>query len=121
MNLHIFLQSVISRALNNNHYYVLSSLDLSSAFDIVNRHLLFKRLEIFGLPEDVRLLIENWLEERLFYVECAGSSSTIHEDKSGTIQGSVLGPVLFCLFIRPLFEIEDLTTYADDNYIGINL
>ena len=65
-------------------------------FDIVNRDLLLKRLEIFGIPEDVRLLIKNWLNERLFYVECAGYSSAIHEDNSGTIQGSVLGPVLFC-------------------------
>ena len=33
-------------------------------------------------------------------------------------QGSVLGPVLFSIFIRPIYEIEALTTYADDNYIG---
>ena len=90
--------------LDNNNYYILSSLDHSSAFDIINRQLLFKRLEIFGLPEDVRSLIENWLEDRLFYVECSGNASTLHEDNSGTIQGSVLGPVLFCLFIRPILE-----------------
>ena len=98
----LHLQSIIARALDSNNYYVLSSLDLSSAFDIVNRELLLKRLEIFGIPEDVRLLLKNWLSERLFYVECAGYSSAIHEDNTGTIQGSVLGPVLFCLFIRPL-------------------
>ena len=114
----LHLQSTIARALDSNNYYVLSSLDLSSAFDVVNRELLFERLKIFGIPEDVRQLIENWLNNRLFYVECGGFTSTIHQDNSGTIQGSVLGPVLFCLFIRPLFEIEELIAYADDNYMG---
>ena len=33
----------------------------------VNRDLLFKRLEIFGLPEDVLMLIKDWLSDRLFY------------------------------------------------------
>ena len=112
------LQSLISRALDENNYYVLSSIDLSSAFDIVNLELLFKRMEIFGMPDDVMQLIKSWLNNRLFYVECGGHTSTIHEDKHGTIQESVLGPVLFCLFIRPLLELEDLITYADDNYIG---
>ena len=114
----LHLQSTISRALDNNNYYALASLDLSSAFDIVNRELLYERLKIFGIPDDARQLIENWLEGRLFYVECTGHNSTIHEDNSGTIQGSVLGPVLFCLFIRPIFEIVELIAYADDNYMG---
>ena len=78
----LHLQSIIASALDNNNYFVLSSLDLSSAFDIVNRDLLFERLKIFGIPEDVRQLIENWLEDILFYVECSsGFSSTIHQDK----------------------------------------
>jgi hypothetical protein len=36
---------------------------------------------------------------------------------NGTIQGSVLGPVLFSLFIRPIYDVESITTYADDNYV----
>ena len=61
------LQSLISRALDENNYYVLSSIDLSSAFDIVNLELLFKRMEIFGMPDDVMQLIKSWLNNRLFY------------------------------------------------------
>ena len=114
----LHLQSLISRALDNDNYYVQASLDLSSAFDIVNRELLFERMKIFGIPNDVMQLIKAWLNERLFYVECGGATSSIYEDNHGTIQGSVLGPVLFCLFIRPLLEIEELTTFADDNYMG---
>ena len=46
----------------------MASLDLSSAFDVVNTALLLKRLRIIGLPEDVIKLIELWLKERTFYV-----------------------------------------------------
>ena len=53
------LQSQISRALDDKNYYVLSSLDLSSAFDIVNQELLYKRMEIFGMPDDIMQLISN--------------------------------------------------------------
>ena len=31
-------------------------------------------------------------------------------------QGSVLGPVLYAIFISPLFDLEDLSAFADDNY-----
>jgi hypothetical protein len=34
-----------------------------------------------------------------------------------TIQGSILGPILYALFIRPLYKITNVTTFADDNYI----
>ncbi len=35
----------------------------------------------------------------------------------GTIQGSILGPILYALFIRPLYKITKVTTFADDNYV----
>ena len=56
-NLNVLFISSTIIALDNNNYYVLSSLDLSSAFDVLNRELLFERLKIFGIPEDVRQLI----------------------------------------------------------------
>ena len=40
------IQSTISRALDDNNYYILASLDLSATFDLVNRNLLFQRMEL---------------------------------------------------------------------------
>ena len=35
----------------------------------------------------------------------------------GTIQGSILGPLLFAIFVRPLWDLIEATSFADDNYI----
>jgi hypothetical protein len=48
---------VIARAINCDDYVLLSSLDLSSAFNVVSINLLLKRIEIMGLPSDVVGLI----------------------------------------------------------------
>ena len=95
----------------------MASLDLSAAFDLVNLDLLMKRLKILGLPKDVIDLLEVWLRGRHFYVEANGTTSKITETNIGTIQGSILGPILYALFIRPLYDLQKITTFADDNYI----
>ena len=61
------LQSLIARALDDDEFVAMASLDLSAAFDVVNVPLLIKRLDIIGLPGDVIMLIETWLTERFFY------------------------------------------------------
>jgi hypothetical protein len=111
------IQSVISRAIDNDNFAAIASLDLSAAFDVVDRGLLFERLHTMGIPEDVRALLKEWLKDRMSYVEVRGSSSYMRKSDSGTVQGSVLGPILFSLFIRPIYDLEEITTYADDNYV----
>ena len=63
------IQAIISRALDDNNFYVLASLDLSAAFDLVNRELLFKRMETMGIPDDIIYLLKNWAIDRKFYVD----------------------------------------------------
>ena len=96
---------------------MMASLDLSSAFDVVNVGLLLKRIEIIGLPPDVIELISIWLAKRFFYVSVGGINSFIHCSGVGTVQGSVLGPILYSLFVSPLLDLEKITLFADDNYI----
>jgi hypothetical protein len=58
-----------------------------------------------------------WLRGRSYYVSIDGCNSIILDLRLGTVQGSILGPVLYALFVSPLFEIEDFSAYADDTYI----
>ena len=57
------LQSVLSHALDNNKCSIMVSIDLSAAFDAVNISLLIKRLKIYGIPEDIVILIRIWLKK----------------------------------------------------------
>ena len=107
----------MSDAIDEKKIAAMYSVDLSAAFDIVNRELLFKRLRIYGFNEEFLAILEDWFTNRVAYVECESKSSMIFAMTFGTLQGSVLGPILFALFILPIFEIEDLDAYADDNYV----
>ena len=113
----LLLQSIIARATDENNYVLMASLDLSAAFDLVNLNLLIKRLKILGLPKDVVELIQIWLTDRKFYVEINGAVSQVHESNDGTVQGSILGPILYAIYVSPLFDLIPMTNFADDNFI----
>ncbi len=87
---------------------LLSSLDLSAAFDIVNISLPLKRLKKIGLPTDEIGLIEVWLRNRLYCVLVDGFNFRIYNLLLVAVQGSILGLVLCTMLISPLFEIESL-------------
>ena len=110
------LQSIIARAADEKCFVVMASLDLSMAFDLVNTELLSKRLKIMGMPNDLIKLIREWLSNRSYYVQVGEECSVLFDSATGTIQGSVLGPVLYALFVSPLFHLDDLVNFADDNF-----
>ena len=76
--------------------------------------LLLKHLK--RLPEDVVGLIEVWLSDRSYFVSVNGKNSRLIDLSHGTIQGSILGPILYAIYVSPLFNLTDLTNFADDNF-----
>ena len=110
------IQSLIARALDENNHVLMASIDLSSAFDVVNIELLLKRLRLLGMPVVLVELIEVWLSDRCFYVEVDGLTSKFYKSISGTIQGSILVPILYAIFVSPLFDLIELYNFADDNF-----
>jgi hypothetical protein len=95
----------------------MASLDLSAAFDLVNVELLVSRLRLNELPMDVVRLIRIWLTDRKQYVEVSGQNSAMADVGFGTVQGSILGPLLYAIFVSPLFDLTNITNFADDNFI----
>ena len=113
----LIIQSLIARALDRGEYSIMASVDLTAAFDVVNIDLLIRRLKIIGMPEDVVNLIDIWLRDRSFLVEVNGDVSVVRLLLCGVVQGSILGPILYAIFVSPLFDIIKLTNYADDNFV----
>uniref|UniRef100_A0A669B839 Reverse transcriptase domain-containing protein n=1 Tax=Oreochromis niloticus TaxID=8128 RepID=A0A669B839_ORENI len=85
---------------------VLVLLDLSAAFDTVDHNILLERLEhAVGITGTVLQWFVSYLSNRLQFVQVNGESSSPTKVNYGVPQGSVLGPILFTLYMLPLGSI----------------
>ena len=92
-------------------------MDLSKAFDTINHHLLIAKLHAYGFSENALELILNYLSGRWYSTKINTSFSSWSELLSVVPQGSVLGPILFNIYLNDLFFVFTNTSVcnlADD-------
>ena len=96
-------------------------LDFSKAFDKVDHHLLLKKLEAIGIKGKLLNWIKAFLSNRKQEVVVNGFKSFIFNVLSGVPQGSVLGPILFIIFINDIANSlysSKLKSFADDTKLS---
>ena len=94
--------------------------DLSKAFDTVNHEILIGKLQHYGISGVALELFKSYLENRNQYVSLNSLKSNTKAINCGVPQGSVLGPLLFILFINDLpncSPIGNFTIFADDTNV----
>ena len=111
------LTEAIRKSIDENSYAIGVFIDLQKAFDTVDHEILLKKLEHYGIRGTANAWFKSYLFNRKQFVSIDGQESSMKIMKYGVPQGSVLGPLLFLIYINDLHSaIKYATTrhFADD-------
>ena len=107
--------------LDNKKFVGAVLMDLSKAFDCIPHDLLIAKMNAYGFDFDTLVFLYSYLKRRKQSVKINNIFSSFQVLLSGVPQGSILGPILFNLFINDMFlwiENANLENFADDNTIS---
>ena len=120
----ILLMDKITAAFDNNEFTVAVFLDLSKAFDMVNHSIIINKLEHYGVRGIPLSWFKSYFSYRKQYVSYNGTDSSLCNTISCDVpQGSILGPLLFSIFINDLHNASNSLFYilfADDSNLLLN-
>ena len=110
----------ITNSINNKNLMGAAFIDFSKAFDTVDHRILKSKLTRMGITGVTEKWLTSYLENRKQCTMVNGSLSSEEKIGCGVPQGSVLGPLLFLIYINDLnnwLETEDIQLYADDTVV----
>ena len=107
----------IRKNLDSREHSAAITIDLSKAFDSINHNLLLAKLSAYGVTKDALQLLRSYLTDRKQHVKIDGNLSDWQIMKCGVPQGSILGPLLFNIYMNDA-NFSDISCslrfYADD-------
>ena len=111
------LTEEIRQHIDSNKFAIGVFIDLQKAFDTVDHHILLKKLHHYGVRGIANKWFESYLSNRQQFVTINGENSSLKPMQYGVPQGSVLGPLLFLVYINDLnnaVKYSKTRHFADD-------
>lgn len=112
------LTNEINKSLNENKYVLAVATDLSKAFDLVDYTIMLNKLEKIGIRGPLLELFKDYFKDRKLFVSIGQIVSSGYNQKFGLIQGGILSPILFNIYVNDLASLNlncKILQYADDN------
>ena len=120
----IHLLNDCAEANNNNPKKFTMSIfcDLSKAFDVISHKIILQKLNFYGLRGVVNDWFSSYLTNRTQYVEINNNKSGVEYIKCGMPQGSILGPLLYLLYVNDISKSTQghILSFADDTSMYIS-
>ena len=118
--IHYTQHAIITSSLDSGDPVIGVFLDLKKAFDTVDHHILIKKLLSYGIHGNTLKWFQSYLTDRSQFVTYDGIESKVLPIKYGVPQGSILGPLLFIIYMNDLFNVSNFLftiLYADDTRV----
>ena len=112
--------NIIVNAIDSNKHSIGVFIDLKKAFDTVNHSLLIDKFKFYGIRGIASKFIQSYLSNRKQFVQYKEHKANGNKILCGVPQGSILGPLLFLLYINDMHKVSNLLhfiIFADDTNI----